>query len=107
MVNIKRANNREEQSYNLVHRIRPLIQKSCDINNANIKFIELPAGPPVLADVVAEVYGGESFASRLKFSKKIAEVFKKQKTLVDIDVLADEPYTKYSLKLNNNKVLKK
>jgi len=106
MVNIKRANIRDEQSYNLVHRIRPIIQNSCSINNANIKFIELPAGPPVLADVVAEVYGGESFESRLKFSKKIAEVFKNQKTLVDIDVLADEPYTKYSLKLNNNKVLR-
>ncbi len=106
MVNIKRANMREEQSYNLVHRIRPIIQSGCSINNANIKFIELPAGPPVLADVVAEVYGGESFESRLNFSKKIADVFKKQKTLVDIDVLADVPYTKYSLKLNNNKVLR-
>jgi len=106
MVNIKRRNSRDEQSYNLVHRIRPIIQNSCSLHNANIKFIELPAGPPVLADVVAEIYGGESFESRLRFSKKIAEVFKKQKTLVDIDVLADEPYTKYSLKLNNNKVLR-
>lgn len=105
MVNIKRANYRNEQSYNLVHRIRPVIQNRCSLNNANIKFIELPAGPPVLADVVAEVYGGDSFESRLMFSKKIAEVFKKQKTLVDIDVLADEPYIKYSLILNNNKVL--
>jgi len=106
MVNIKRANNREEQSYNLVHRIRPHIQNSCSFHNANIKFIELPAGPPVLADVVAEVYGGENFESRLKFSKKIADVFKKQKTLVDIDVLADESYKKYSLLLDNNKVLR-
>jgi len=106
MVNIKRANYREEQSFNLIHRIRPKIQNNCSINNANIKFVELPAGQPVLADVVAEVYGGDSFTSRLKFSKKIAQVFHKQKTLVDIDVLADEPYLKYSLKLNNNKVLR-
>ena len=106
MVNIKRAMNREEQSFNLVHRIRPLIQNSCSLNNANIKFVELPSGPPVLADVVAEVYGGKNFKSRLTFSHKIADVFKKQKTLVDIDVLADQPYTKYSLKLNNNKVLR-
>ena len=106
MVNIKRATNRDEQSFNLVHRIRPFIQKKCSLNNANIKFIELPAGPPVLADVVAEIYGGKSFQSRLAFSNKIADVFKKQKTLVDIDILADQPYIKYSLKLNNNKVLR-
>jgi len=106
MVNIKRANLRDEQSYNLIHRIRPDIQSKCSINNANIKFIELPAGPPVLADVVAEVYGGKSFQSRLKVSQQIASVFRKQKTLVDIDILADEPYSKYSLILNNNKVLR-
>lgn len=106
MVNIKRANHRVEKSYNVVHRIRPHIQNKCSLYNANIKFIELPAGPPVLADVVAEIYGGDTFESRLEFSKKIAEVFKQQKTLVDVDVLADEPYIKYSLALNNNKVLR-
>ncbi len=106
MVNIERASHRDERSYNMVHRIRPDIQKQCSKNNANIKFIELPAGPPVLADVVAEVYGGESFDARYKISKKIAQVFKQQDTLVDVDVLADEPYIKYALNLDNNKILK-
>ena len=106
MVNIKRAEHRNEQSYNLVHRIRPVIQEKCSKNSANIKFTELPAGPPTLADVVAEIYGGDSFESRRAFANKIAEVLKKQPTLVDIDVLADEPYKKYSLILNNNKVLR-
>ncbi|MGB3751661.1 MAG: efflux RND transporter permease subunit [Arcobacteraceae bacterium] len=106
MVNIKRAKQREEQSFNLVSRIRPIVQKSCTLHNANIKFVELPAGPPVLADVVAEVYGGDKFSNRLKVSHKIAKVFQQQKTLVDVDVLADEPYTKYALTLDNNKVLR-
>ncbi len=106
MVNIKRAGHRDERSYNIVHRIRPEVQKQCSINEANIKFIELPAGPPVLADVVAEVYGGDDFDSRYKVAKKIAKVFKSQETLVDIDILADEPYVKYALNLDNNKVLK-
>ncbi|MEA3499218.1 MAG: efflux RND transporter permease subunit [Campylobacterota bacterium] len=106
MVNIKRAEDRDEQSYNLIHRIRPVLQNNCSKNGANIKFTELPSGPPVLADVVAEIYGGNSFKSRLSFSHKIENVFKKQPTLVDVDVLADEPYKKYGLILNNNKVLR-
>jgi multidrug efflux pump subunit AcrB len=106
MVNIKRAKHRDEQSYNLVHRIRPSIQENCSKNSANIKFTELPAGPPTLADVVAEVYGGKNFENRRKFANKISEVLKLQSSLVDIDVLADEPYKKYSLVLNNNKVLR-
>ncbi|MEA1915562.1 MAG: efflux RND transporter permease subunit [Campylobacterota bacterium] len=106
MINIARANHRDEQSYNFVSRIRPIIQKQCNINNANIKFVELPAGPPVLADVVAEVYGGDSLKSRYALSQKISAILAKQKTLVDIDILYDKPYTKYQLKLDNNKIIK-
>lgn len=106
MVNIKRANFREEQSYNLVSRIRPIVQNACQKNDTNIKFIELPAGPPVLASIVAEIYGGNSFTSQRKFALKIKEVFKEQKSLVDIDVLADEPYNKFSLNLDSNKVIR-
>ena len=105
MININKAANRSEASYNMVHRLRPNIQDKCSKHNANIKFIELPAGPPVLASVVGEVYGGKSFESRREFAYKIANIFKKQKTLVDVDVLADESTKKYSLVLDNNKVL--
>ena len=106
MVNIERKEERTEPSYNLVHRIRPVLQKACSINGANIKFTEIPAGPPTLADVVAEIYGGDSFESRRAFAHKIAKVLQKQPTLVDVDVLADESYKKYGLVLNNNKVLR-
>ena len=105
MVNIEKGEERKERSYDLVQRLRPEIQKECSINGANIKFIELPAGPPTLADVVAEIYGGKSFESRRAFAKKIAEVFKHQKTLVDIDVQADEDNDRYTMVLNTNKAL--
>jgi multidrug efflux pump subunit AcrB len=105
MINIRRKHHRTEMSYNMVHRIRPLVQSACSINEANIKFIELPAGPPVLASIVAEIYGGKSFDSRREFSKEIAEVLKKQPTLVDVDTLVDRQTYRYSLSLNNNKVL--
>jgi multidrug efflux pump subunit AcrB len=105
MVNIKKVANRDERSYNMIHRVRPIIQNRCSMNDSNIKFIELPAGPPVLASVVGEVYGGDSFESRRDFANKIANIFKEQKTLVDVDVLVDETTTRYSLILDNNKVL--
>ncbi len=105
MVNIEKEEERKEKSYDLVHRLRPEIQKKCSINGANIKFVEIPAGPPTLADVVAEIYGGKSFESRRAFAYKIAEIFKHQKTLVDIDVLADEDNDRYTMILNTNKAL--
>lgn len=106
MINIAKAKNRDEHSYNLVSRIRPIIQKNCTQYNPNIKFVELPAGPPVLADVVAEVYGGSTLEKRYEVAKKIARIFEQQKTLVDVDILYDEPYMKYQLELDNNKIIK-
>jgi len=105
MINLKRAEERPEQSYNIIHRIRPNIQANCSFNDANIKFIELPSGPPTLAEIVAEITGGKSFESRREFANIIANTLKKEKTLVDIDVLADDTTYEFSLKLKNNKIL--
>jgi len=106
MVNIKKAAQRDITSYNLISNIRNDIKKNCSKYDANIKFIELPAGPPVLASIVAEIYGGDTFKSRRDFSYKIAKILKDQATLVDIDIMADKDYIKYELKLDNNKIIK-
>lgn len=105
MVNIKRFEDREITSYNLVSLLRTEVQKNCTLYDANIKFIELPAGPPVLASIVAEIYGGNSFESRRDFAIKIANILKNQDTLVDIDILADNDFIMYELELDNNKAL--
>ncbi|RXK07944.1 multidrug transporter AcrB [Halarcobacter bivalviorum] len=105
MVNIKKASQRDIQSYNFVSEIREELQKRCSQYDANIKLIELPAGPPVLASIVAEIYGGDSFENRREFAEKVAAILKKQKTLVDIDIMADEAYDKFEIKLDNNKII--
>ncbi len=78
MVNIKKAKDRDISSYNFVSNIREELQQ-CVKYEANIKLIELPAGPPVLASIVAEIYGGDTFESRREFAKKIAKTLKNQK----------------------------
>ncbi len=105
MVNIKKAHNRDIQSYNFVSEVRDELQ-TCSKYDANIKLIELPAGPPVLASIVAEIYGGNSFESRREFSKKVAKVLEKQETLVDVDIMADDEYSKFEIELDNNKIIK-
>jgi multidrug efflux pump subunit AcrB len=103
MVNIKKAKERNITSYNLITKLRGEVQKNCSLYDANIKFIELPAGPPVLASIVAEIYGGNNFQNRRDFSLKIAQILKNQATLVDIDVLADDDFIMYELELDDKK----
>lgn len=105
IINIKKAKERNITSYNLVTKLRSDVQKNCSLYDANIKFIELPAGPPVLASIVTEIYGGNNFQNRRDFSLKIAQILKNQATLVDIDVLADDDFIMYELELDNKKVI--
>lgn len=105
MVNIKKQEERDITSYNLVTTLRSDVQKNCSLYDANIKFIELPAGPPVLASIVTEIYGGKSFESRRDFALKIAQILKNQATLVDIDILADDDFLMYELEVNSSKVI--
>ena len=105
MVNIKKQEERDITSYNLVTKLRDDVQKNCSLYDANIKFIELPAGPPVLASIVTEIYGGKSFESRRDFALKIAQILKNQATLVDIDILADDDFLMYELEVNSSKVI--
>ena len=105
MINIQKLENRESTSYNLVSQVRTDVQKNCSLYEANIKFIELPAGPPVLASIVTEIYGGDTFQSRRDFAIKIAQILKNQVTLVDIDILADKDFIMYELELDNSKAI--
>lgn len=105
MINIKKREDRDITSYNLVSQLRQDVQKNCSLYEANIKFIELPAGPPVLASIVTEIYGGNSFESRRDFALKIAKILKNQATLVDIDILADDDFIMYELEIDNSKAV--
>ncbi|BCD59968.1 MULTISPECIES: efflux RND transporter permease subunit [unclassified Nitratiruptor] len=107
VVNLTDKHEREERSYNMVHRLRPIIQKKCEplVQGTSIKMIEQPAGPPTLAAVVAEIYG-QNNEERRAIAKKVASIFKKTPGLVDVDIMEDELFRKYLLKPNIDKIQK-
>jgi len=105
LVNLKKGEQREESSVEMVHRIRPLIQKNCSLNGANIKFIQSPAGPPYLAALVLEVSSDESSASMEKLAYKLEKIFQKTEGVVDVDVVADANFNSYKLSLKREKIL--
>ncbi len=107
VVNLTDKHEREERSYNMVHRLRPVIQQECEhiVNGTSIKLIEQPAGPPTLASIVAEIYG-EDLTSVRKFAQKIADIFRKTEGLVDVDIMEEEIYKKINLVPNIDKIQK-
>ena len=107
VVNITKKHHRDEPSYLMVQRMRPLIQNSCEklYPNTNISFVEPPAGPPTMAALVMEVYGNNASDIR-KISKRIETIFKETEGLVDIDTMEDEIYDTFEVIVNSTKIAK-
>jgi len=105
VVNITKAHHRKEPSYMMVQRLRSPIQKNCEnlYDSTKISFVEPPSGPPVLAAVVAEVYGDNEEGIR-KLSFQVEEIFTKTSGLVDIDIMHDDIYDSYEVIVNSSKI---
>jgi len=105
VVNLSKKHHRKEPSYLMVQRIRPDIQKKCAslYDKTTVSFVEPPAGPPVLAAIVAEVYGDNSDGIR-GLSSMVEGVFKNTKGLVDVEVMQDEIYDKIEVEVESIKV---
>ena len=95
-VNLKDFHEREESSIDMVSRLRPVLQKIGESYDANIKLVEDPPGPPVIATLLMEVTGG-SDEGRMVLAKKIEDIYKKTAGVVDIDVMADDNIVKYEI----------
>lgn len=97
-VNLTHAHDREEPSFLMTSRLRPILQDTCQplIPGTVIKLVEQPSGPPTLAQIVVEVHG-ESIPRNRKLASEVANILKETKDLVDVDIMADDIYKKYQL----------
>jgi multidrug efflux pump subunit AcrB len=105
VINLTDKHKRDEPSYLMVKRLRPIIHKKCQNlkEGTSIKLIEQPAGPPTLASIVVEVTNDNLYTNR-KISHEVADILKKTKGLVDVDIMEDEFYDKYELIANTEKI---
>ncbi|MCX7220069.1 MAG: efflux RND transporter permease subunit [Burkholderiales bacterium] len=83
-VNLVDKHHRSEKSHVIASRVRPALQQIAKRFGANVKVVEVPPGPPVLAPIVAEVYGPTD-EGRRQVAKAVRAVFEKSTGVVDAD----------------------
>jgi len=107
VINLTDKHHRDEPSFMMVHRIRPLLNKKCAalVPNTSIRFTEMPSGPPTLATIVIELYGKNDEVLRTT-AENVAAVLKETEGLVDIDIMQDDLYTKYDLVPDKEKIIR-
>jgi multidrug efflux pump subunit AcrB len=93
-VNLVDKHERSAQSHAIAMRERSALHQIGQRFGANVKVVEVPPGPPVLAPIAAEVYGAEA-AGRRQVATALRAIFEKQPGVVDTDdsSIADTPRT--------------
>jgi len=81
---LSRKNERKVSSHQIIESLRPFVTAFGLKHNAVTKVLEIPPGPPVLATMIAEVYG-PSRESREKVAFEIEQIFRSEKSVVDLD----------------------
>ena len=83
-VNLTHKSERHRKSHEIALEARELIQATATRFNANVKIVEMPPGPPVMAPLVAEIYGIDVMRQR-ELADQIEGLFKSTDEVVDVD----------------------
>ena len=85
-VNLVDKSERGDQSHDIAKRIRPLVERVAAESGtgAAVKVVEVPPGPPVLATLVAEIYGPD-LDLQTQVARQVRELFAAQPGVVDVD----------------------
>ena len=83
-VNLVDKAHRDEQSHAIAQRLLPEIERIGAHHGARVKVVEVPPGPPVMAPLVAEVYGPDE-AGRQQLALRIAALFRNTPQTVGVD----------------------
>ncbi len=75
---------RKVSSHEIIESLRPLIKQFSLQHKVISKVLEIPPGPPVLATMMAEIYGPDA-ETRTQVTKEIEAIFANEPSVVDLD----------------------
>jgi multidrug efflux pump subunit AcrB len=101
-VNLLPKGGRDLQSHEIAKQVRQRLEPIARRYGARIKVAEVPPGPPVLETLVAEVYG-PAMDRRIELARRIRDLFKQTKGVVDVDWYVEDDQTKYGLLVDEEK----
>lgn len=104
-VNLVHKSARQRKSHAIALAARELLQASAKRWQANVKVVEMPPGPPVIAPLVAEVYGLDA-TQRQQTTAQLVEIFANTDDVVDVDSYLEAPQQKWVLSVDRARAAK-
>lgn len=100
MVNLKPKAERNRSSHQIALDIRKRLTGIALPPQTIVKVVEVPPGPPVLATLLAEIYGPDD-ETRRKVALKVKEAFQKSQGIADIDTSFPTPAPRLRFTVDN------
>ena len=96
-VNLVDRDQRQQQSHEIVLRLRDRLQAIGRKWGADVKLVEVPPGPPVMATITAEVYGPASgtYAELIDAAAIVRERLACEPGVVDVDLSSEADQVKW------------
>ncbi len=101
-VNLVDKTQRERKSHDIALAVRQPIKAIADQFGGNVKIVEVPPGPPVMAPLVAEVYG-LNYAGQIEHATSLRKLFEETPDIIDVDDSTVFPEKKLLLKVDHSK----
>ncbi len=101
-VNMLHKRDRDRQSHDIAVGIRGPITEIGNRYDARIKVAEIPPGPPVIATLVAEIYGPD-YKDQIEVARKVRGVFEQMPGVVDVDWMVEDEQVKYDFVVDQQK----
>ena len=104
-VNLAPKKERQQQSHEIVLRLRNGFEEIGRRHGARIKIVEVPPGPPVLSTIVAEVYSrpDQSLAQFQADATHIRRLFESEPGVVDVDDTFEANRPRYVFRIDKEK----
>jgi multidrug efflux pump subunit AcrB len=101
-VNLAPKEARSRKSHDIAQGLRPALEAIGRRWNANVKVVEVPPGPPVLAPIVAEIYGPDE-AGRIRAAKDVRAALAATPDIVGIDDSVEDAAPRIRLAVDQGK----
>lgn len=101
-VNLLPKGERSRQSHIIAKEARKMLEPLAKKLGVNLKVVEIPPGPPVIASLVSEIYG-PTMKGREEVARKVLGLYRETPGVVDSDIYALAPQEQIVLHVDPKK----
>jgi len=93
---------RQRKSHEIALAVRGPLQEIGRRFGANVKVVEVPPGPPVMAPLVAEIYGID-YAGQIRVAKRVRKLLEETPDIIDVDDSVEDQSAKLVVHVDQEK----